>query len=77
MVRQAAQAILHGIPPELRAAWNQGAPTRWIADPMPLHDLSAQAVRGWSRCRPARHRCGCWPMKRPKRWPAWRVPSRA
>jgi len=34
MVRQAAQAILHGIPPELRAAWNQGAPTRWIADPI-------------------------------------------
>jgi uncharacterized membrane protein YccC len=45
MVRQAVQAILRGIPPELRAAWNQDAPTRWIGDPVPLQHLSAQAVR--------------------------------
>src|SRR5580700_4187191 len=43
--RQAAQSILRSIPPELRSARDQDPAARWMADPMSLYRVCAEAVR--------------------------------
>jgi uncharacterized membrane protein YccC len=43
--RRAAQSILRGIPPELRSTRDQDPAARWIADPMSLYRVCAEAVR--------------------------------
>ncbi|MFZ2104770.1 MAG: FUSC family protein, partial [Roseiarcus sp.] len=42
--RQEAATILRSIPPELRSATEPGASTRWLADPMALRRLTAEAA---------------------------------
>src|SRR5271156_177695 len=42
--RQEAATILRNIPPELRSAAELGASTRWLADPMALRRLTAEAA---------------------------------
>jgi uncharacterized membrane protein YccC len=43
--RQAAQSILRSIPPELRSTRDQDPAARWMADPMSLYRVCAEAVR--------------------------------
>lgn len=43
--RQGADAVLQGIPEELRSAPGQGQPSRWIADPVGLRQICETAVR--------------------------------
>jgi hypothetical protein len=44
-VREAAETILRSIPPELRRARDSGSPARWMADPVALRRVCAEAVR--------------------------------
>ena len=43
--QRAVEAILAGIPAELRSAWEPGSPKRWIADPVSLKRVCAEGER--------------------------------
>ena len=43
--RRAVEAILTGIPAELRSAWEPSSPKRWIADPVSLQRVCEQGER--------------------------------
>ena len=43
--QRAVEAILAGIPAELRSAWEPGSPKRWTADPMTLQRVCAEGER--------------------------------
>ena len=71
VARQEADAVLRSIPPELRSAQEPrfaGALDGRSHGPAPR--LRGRRCGRCSRCRPARHRCGCSPTRRPRCWPA-------
>jgi hypothetical protein len=73
--RQEADAVLQNLPGELRSAPVQGAPTRWITDPVGLRRISEAAVHRLIACRLRRRRCDCLPIRRRRFWLASSVRS--
>ena len=73
--RQEAGAVLARVPEELRLEAEEGAPTRWIADPTGLLRVCDAAVRRLATSRRARRRCGSSLIRRLKCWAESRTPS--